>query len=383
MALTPLQSLGDVLRRRREELGVSLEELQEQTKIRVRYLEALEDGDWDVLPGDVYARGFVRRYAESVRLDGFDLLRAYVDLPRENPLPVSGGTTPSASKPTPGGVSGEVEHTAAAPEVVDAQGLQPSEPARAQTEQTARDREGVAPSGTNSTKLPRAAVSGGTRGDWRQRSATAGRTPRRTTAVRRGFGGQAAVVVGILIVLGGGWWLVHQTGHPRNQTPGGAPTNNSLSNQSGGTNNTSTENTTSSGNTLSGNGGTGASQTPGNSANVTGPGAGTGNTVQVTAQPFQSSNPPTQTYTVKTTSPLSVTLTVGGSACWVSVTADGTVIDNSETLQPGTSRTWNGNQSVSIYVGHPPSISVTINGQSVTLPPQVNPYHLVFQKSGG
>ncbi len=382
LALTPLQSLGDILRRRREDLGVSLEELQEQTKIRTRYLEALEAGDWDVLPGDVYARGFVRRYAESVNLDGFDLLRAYVDLPQENPMQVSQSGN-AAFDPTPGEAPNKSEPTT----TVGDSGESDTQPAvRVPTPAVEPDQ------GRSGNE----AADGAGRGDWRERSATANRPPRKTTAVRRGasrgFGGQAAVVVGVLIVLGGGLLLLHNSRHPANQSPGGAPAANVANNQSPSNTpaaaNNSTSNSTSPSNAVTGNAvNPGTNQTAtspsGNTTNSTSPGAGTGSAVQVTAQPFQSSNPPTQTYLVTTTSPLSVTLSVAGSACWVSVTADGAVVDSSQMLQPGSSTTWTGKQSVNIYVGHPPSISVTVNGQSVTLPPQTNPYHLVFQKSGG
>ncbi|WDL97323.1 helix-turn-helix domain-containing protein [Alicyclobacillus sp. ALC3] len=382
LALTPLQSLGDILRRRREDIGVSLEELQERTKIRIRYLEALEAGDWDVLPGDVYARGFVRRYAESVNLDGFDLLRAYVDLPQENLMQVSESGKAELDQ-TPGEATHKSEPTttvrdSAAPDTRPA--VQVATPV-VEPEQGRSGNE---------------AVDGSGRGDWRERSATANRPPRKTTVVRRsasrGFGGQAAVVVGVLIVLGGGLLLLHNSRHPAKQPAGGAPATNVANNQpntSAATNNsTSRSNATNPSNAITGNTvnpGTNqtASSPPGNTVNSTTPGSGTGSAVQVTAQPFQSSNPPTQTYLVTTTSPLSVTLSVAGSACWVSVTADGAVVDSSQMLQPGTSTTWTGKQSVNIYVGHPPSVSVTVNGQSVTLPPQTNPYHLVFEKSGG
>ncbi|MCL6637382.1 MAG: DUF4115 domain-containing protein [Alicyclobacillus sp.] len=74
-----LQALGAVLRTQRETLGLSLDQVQTQTKIRKRYLTALEAGDWRVLPGDVYARGFVRSYAAALGLDGRELLAQYVD----------------------------------------------------------------------------------------------------------------------------------------------------------------------------------------------------------------------------------------------------------------------------------------------------------------
>ncbi|WP_206830733.1 helix-turn-helix domain-containing protein [Alicyclobacillus fructus] len=73
------EQLGQILRARRESLGLTVEDIEERTKIRKRYIEALEAGQWDVLPGRVYARGFVRSYAEVLGLDGSELLEKYVD----------------------------------------------------------------------------------------------------------------------------------------------------------------------------------------------------------------------------------------------------------------------------------------------------------------
>ena len=73
------EQLGQILRARRESLGLTVEDIEERTKIRKRYIEALESGQWDVLPGRVYARGFVRSYAEVLGLDGSELLEKYVD----------------------------------------------------------------------------------------------------------------------------------------------------------------------------------------------------------------------------------------------------------------------------------------------------------------
>jgi cytoskeleton protein RodZ len=63
-------SVGDELRMRREEAGHSLADLAEALRIQRRYLEALEDGRIDDLPGTVYALGFLRTYAEYYGLDG-------------------------------------------------------------------------------------------------------------------------------------------------------------------------------------------------------------------------------------------------------------------------------------------------------------------------
>lgn len=67
--------IGAVLRQARSERGLSLEEVQEATKIRVRYLEGLEREDYDVLPAAVYVRGFLKTYANYLGLDGEELIQ--------------------------------------------------------------------------------------------------------------------------------------------------------------------------------------------------------------------------------------------------------------------------------------------------------------------
>jgi len=69
--------LGQLLRKARLEKGISLEDLQEVTKIRKRYLEAIEEGNFKVLPGTFYIRAFIKSYAEAVGLDPNEVLRLY------------------------------------------------------------------------------------------------------------------------------------------------------------------------------------------------------------------------------------------------------------------------------------------------------------------
>jgi cytoskeleton protein RodZ len=64
-----VRPLGEWLRQRRQELGFSLEEAQEATRIRARFLEALESEDLASLPNPVVARGFLRNYAVYLGLD--------------------------------------------------------------------------------------------------------------------------------------------------------------------------------------------------------------------------------------------------------------------------------------------------------------------------
>lgn len=62
-------NLGEMLKAAREAKGVSLTEAEEETKIRKRYLEALENEEYDVIPGLVYAKGFLRTYAGFLGLN--------------------------------------------------------------------------------------------------------------------------------------------------------------------------------------------------------------------------------------------------------------------------------------------------------------------------
>ncbi|MFD0711340.1 helix-turn-helix domain-containing protein [Paenibacillus sp. GCM10027626] len=84
-----MSDLGDLLRKAREEYGYSLEDIQDLTKIRKRYLEAIEEGNYAVLPGSFYVRAFVKNYAENVGLDADEVLRLYQkEIPTSAPDPV-------------------------------------------------------------------------------------------------------------------------------------------------------------------------------------------------------------------------------------------------------------------------------------------------------
>src|SRR4028118_2359857 len=66
----PEGKIGLVLERARKDRGLSLEEAERATKIRKRYLIGLENDDHTVLPDAVYARGFLKTYANFLGLDG-------------------------------------------------------------------------------------------------------------------------------------------------------------------------------------------------------------------------------------------------------------------------------------------------------------------------
>lgn len=69
--------IGPALKKAREELGFSLEEMQKKTNIRVDYLQSLEEERFEQLPSPFYARGFLRAYAKSLKLDWRHLLNLY------------------------------------------------------------------------------------------------------------------------------------------------------------------------------------------------------------------------------------------------------------------------------------------------------------------
>ncbi|MCZ8512299.1 DUF4115 domain-containing protein [Paenibacillus filicis] len=72
-----MSDLGQLLRKARLEKKISLEELQDTTKIRKWYLEAIEEGNYKVLPGNFYVRAFIKSYSEAVGLDPNEVLRLY------------------------------------------------------------------------------------------------------------------------------------------------------------------------------------------------------------------------------------------------------------------------------------------------------------------
>jgi len=81
-------TFGQRLKRERELREVSLEEVSKATKISERFLEALENEDWERLPGGVFGHGFIRSIARYLGLGEESLLAEY-DLARgENAYPV-------------------------------------------------------------------------------------------------------------------------------------------------------------------------------------------------------------------------------------------------------------------------------------------------------
>lgn len=84
--------IGDTLRREREKQKFSLKDVEQGTSIRSVYIDAIEKGEYDKLPGEVYAKGFIKNYANFLNLNGEELVRQFVmeistvaDTAEENP----------------------------------------------------------------------------------------------------------------------------------------------------------------------------------------------------------------------------------------------------------------------------------------------------------
>ena len=86
--------IGNALKEARTRAGLDIRTVEERTKIRTRYLRALEAEEWSVLPGHAYVKGFLRTYANLLGLDADALVDEYrrtVEGPQASPVPLGEG----------------------------------------------------------------------------------------------------------------------------------------------------------------------------------------------------------------------------------------------------------------------------------------------------
>ncbi len=74
-----MDEIGQILRETRETLGLTYDEVERTTRIRTRYLKAMEEGDLASLPSPVQARGFLHNYAEFLGLNPDEILLQYAE----------------------------------------------------------------------------------------------------------------------------------------------------------------------------------------------------------------------------------------------------------------------------------------------------------------
>jgi hypothetical protein len=86
--------IGNALKEARRRAGLDIRTVEDRTKIRTRYLRALESEEWSVLPGHAYVKGFLRTYASLLGLDADALVDEYrrtVEGPQASPVPLGEG----------------------------------------------------------------------------------------------------------------------------------------------------------------------------------------------------------------------------------------------------------------------------------------------------
>lgn len=313
-----MHGIGAQLRAAREAREISLELAEEETKIRKKYLLALEDDTPEVIPGDVYARGFLRTYANWLGLDGAALLEQYKER--------------QAGAPADSPVQSQ------APSVVQS------------------------PAPVSVPKRP-------------VESAPAVQQPRRTERHKPGLKGLPILVAcGIVAVAFAGYLLVRSLGHQSAELPPGetGPTGSVSAGQTaetGATNGPAAGtggtpgNTTTSGNTAP----------PGNTA--TGTPASTESAAKVTMN-----QPKGQAvlFDVNGTGSIDVTLEFESKqAVYMKVTVDGKVVAEQTTTDPSKTH-WTG-KSITIRLGHAETLkAIKVNGESFERPLKGGPFTLTF-----
>src|SRR4030088_2575300 len=100
-----MPEIGATLREARMRARIDVSEIEAQTKIRAKYLRALENEEWGLLPGSTFVKSFLRTYAQALDLDGKALVEEYRlhhERPSEGALePIV--STPQSARARPGG----------------------------------------------------------------------------------------------------------------------------------------------------------------------------------------------------------------------------------------------------------------------------------------
>lgn len=91
--------IGEILKNAREKKGITIQQAEEDTKIRAKYLIALEDENYDHIPGKVYVKGFLNNYASYLGLDSQELIATLKQsLPEESVIKPLNHTSQAMNK---------------------------------------------------------------------------------------------------------------------------------------------------------------------------------------------------------------------------------------------------------------------------------------------
>ncbi len=91
--------VGDILRQERERQKLTIKDIEQGTSIRALYIEAIENGEYNKLPGNVYTKGFIKNYGNFLKLDGESLSHQFSNEVAPPP-PVAEITSESSKKST-------------------------------------------------------------------------------------------------------------------------------------------------------------------------------------------------------------------------------------------------------------------------------------------
>lgn len=72
-----MQTVGEILKAEREKKNLSVKDIENGTSIRALYINAIEEGNYKIVPGEVYLKGFIRNYANYLGLDGAEIVELY------------------------------------------------------------------------------------------------------------------------------------------------------------------------------------------------------------------------------------------------------------------------------------------------------------------
>lgn len=79
--------VGNILREEREKQGLSLRDIASQSHIRLEYLRAIEESNFEKIPAEIYVKGFLRTYAQALKVDEEAIIQKYLDQRRESEPP--------------------------------------------------------------------------------------------------------------------------------------------------------------------------------------------------------------------------------------------------------------------------------------------------------
>jgi len=81
-----MQTVGELLRDERGKKGLSLKDIENAISIRTLYINAIEEGNYNLVPGEVYLKGFIRNYANYLGLNGQEMVDLYRSFQQPIPL---------------------------------------------------------------------------------------------------------------------------------------------------------------------------------------------------------------------------------------------------------------------------------------------------------